>query len=433
MRGFPRTRFNALYFASMPPSLDATHPFDPAVLESPWEYYRQLRAEAPVYRDPHTGIFHVASYERVLEVVKNHEVFSNRFAPAMGGQAVVDAAENAELADLAERAYPGVDTMLTADPPEHKRFRGLVNKAFTPRRVNLLEPGIEELANELIDGFAGRGEFEVLSEYAVLLPLTVIADQLGVPRTDLAQFKRWTDGFTAQLSGLADAEGRVEAAKRILEYQQYFAARLAECRESPRDDIISDLVRARLEDERPLDVPESLSIIQQLLVAGNETTAASIAEGLLLLVQHPDQQQRVREDPALLPNLVEEVLRLTTPTANMWRKVKQDTVLGGVEIPKDSMLLVRFASANRDESVFPDADRFDVTRANASEHLAFGHGIHFCIGAMLARKEMLVAFRTLLARLDGLRLAPGYDPPRHKPNVLLRGLGELHLAFEVAS
>ena len=413
----------------MPSSLDEIHPFDPAVLESPWDYYRQLRSEAPVYRDPHTGIFHVATYDLVMEAVKNHEVYSNRFAPAMGG-AIAAAGEDEELKDLAQRAYPGVDTMLTADPPEHKRFRGLVNKAFTPRRVNKLEAAIEKLANELIDAFSADGEFEALSQYAVPIPLTMIADQLGVPRTDLAQFKRWTDGFTAQLSGMADAEGHLEAVKRILEFQQYFAERLEECKADPRDDIISDLVRARLEGERPLDVAESLSILQQLLVAGNETTASSIAEGLLLLVQNPDQMALVREDPERVPNLVEEVLRLSSPTANMWRKAKADSVLGGVEIPAGSMMMLRFACANRDEKYFPDPDRFDVTRENASEHLAFGHAIHFCIGAMLARKEMQVAFRSALERLDGLRLTQGHPPPCHKPNVLLRGLGELHLSFE---
>jgi cytochrome P450 len=416
----------------MPPSLDEIHPFDPAVLESPWDYYQKLRDEAPVYRDPHTGIFHVATYDLVMEAVKNHEVYSNRFAPAMGGS-LAAAVEDTELKDLAERAYPGVDTMLTADPPEHKRFRGLVNKAFTPRRVNKLEGSIETLAHELIDAFASDGEFEVLSQYAVAIPLTMIADQLGVPRSDLAQFKRWTDGFTAQLSGMADAEGHVEAVKRILEFQQYFAARLEECKEAPRDDIISDLVRARLEGERPLDVAESLSILQQLLVAGNETTASSIAEGLLLLVQNPDQLALVKQDPSLVPKLVEEVLRLSTPTANMWRKAKQDSVLGGVEIPADSMMMLRFASANRDETHFPDPDRFDVRRPNAEEHIAFGHGIHFCIGAMLARKEMNVAFRTAIARLEKLHLTPGHPPPRHKPNVLLRGLAELHLSFEAAA
>jgi cytochrome P450 len=152
----------------------------------------------------------------------------------------------------------------------------------------------------------------------------------------------------------------------------------------------------------------------------------------MLLVRNPDQYALVREDPELVPNLVEEVLRLTTPTANMWRKVKRDHVLGGVEIPAGSMMLVRYASANRDEKVFPDADRFDVRRENASDHLAFGHGIHFCIGAALARKEMAVAFRTAIRRFEGLRMAPGHGEPRHKPSVLLRGLESLHLAFEAA-
>jgi cytochrome P450 len=410
--------------------LSKTHPFDPAVLESPWRYYAQLRAEAPVFRDPFLGIFHVASYDLVLEALRDFETFSNRFAPAMGAGALAALAGDPELEAMREKSYPPVDTMLTADPPEHKRFRGLVNKAFTPRRVDGLEPGITKLAGELIDAFADDGRFEVLSQFSVLLPLTVIADQLGVPHADLPRLKRWTDGFTAQLSGMAFGEDAKEAARRIFEFQQYFAQRIEAARQAPREDILSDLVRARLEGERPLDVAEMLSILQQLLVAGNETTAAAIAEGLLLLVQNPEQLALVREEPALVPNLVEEVLRFATPTTSMWRKATRDTVLGGVAIPAGSMALLRFASANRDESRFEGADRFDVRRANASEHLAFGHGIHFCLGAMLARKEMAVAFRALLARLDGFRLAAGRPAPLHKPSMLLRGLAELHLEFD---
>jgi cytochrome P450 len=409
--------------------LAKTHPFDPAVLESPWAYFRALRERAPVFRDPFTGIFHVASYDLVLEALRDFETFSNRFAPAMGGSALAGIAADAELLEMSQKSYPGVDTMLTADPPEHRRFRGLVNKAFTPRRVEGLEQGIAKLADALIDRFSADGRFEVLSQFSVLLPLTVIADQLGVPRGDLPKFKRWTDGFTAQLSGMASGEEAKEAVRRIFEFQQYFAARVEEAKQGPREDIISDLVRARLEGERSLDMPETLSILQQILVAGNETTAAAIAEGLLLLAQHPDQEALVRRDPALIPNLVEEVLRLATPTASMWRKAKRDARLGGVAIPEGSMLLLRFASANRDESRFPDADRFDVRRPNAAEHLAFGHGIHFCIGANLARKEMALAFRALLDRLEGFRLSPGRAAPRHKPSVLLRGLAELHLDF----
>ncbi|HTO09708.1 MAG TPA: cytochrome P450 [Myxococcota bacterium] len=413
----------------MPVDLARTHPFDPALLEDPWAWYAELRARAPVFRDPFTGIFHVASYELVLAALRDFETFSNRFAPAMGAGAGALSGDP-ELAELAAKSYPPIDTMLTADPPEQRRFRGLVNKAFAPRRVDSLEPEIEKLAQALIDGFAGEGRCEVLSQLAVPLPLTVIADQLGVPRADLSRLKRWTDGFTAQLSGLAAGEDARDAVRRIVEFQQYFAARIEDARRAPREDILSDLVRARLEGERSLDVPEMLSILQQLLVAGNETTASALAEGLLLLARHPEQLARAQAEPALVPNLVEEVLRLSTPTAAMWRRTKRATELGGVAIPEGAMVLLRFASANRDESRFPEPDRFDLARANAGEHLAFGHGIHFCLGAVLARRELTVAFRALFERFAAFRLVPGAPEPRHKPSVLLRGLGELRLELD---
>jgi len=257
----------------------------------------------------------------------------------------------------------------------------------------------------------------------------VIADQLGVPRSDLPRLKRWTDGFTAQLSGQATGEDALEAMRRILEFQHYFAVRIDEARHAPRDDILSDLCRARLEGERPLDIGESLSILQQLLVAGNETTANAIAEGVWLLIQNPDQQALLRSDPGMVPGFVEEVLRLASPTQNMWRRAARDAQLGGVQIPAGSMLLLRYGSANRDAAVFPDPDRLDVRRTNAALHLAFGHGIHFCLGAMLARKEMDVAFRVLLGRLDDFRLAPGSAAPRYRPSILLRGLAALDVAF----
>ena len=401
------------------------HPFDPRILEDPWEYNRRLREEAPVWRDPHTGIFLVSTYAAVMEAVQSWEVFSNRFAQALAGGRLPPR----EVQEAAAGGYPIVDTMLTADPPEQRRFRKLVNKAFVPRRVHALEPHVEALARELLDAFAADGRVELLGQFAQLLPLTLIAEQLGVPRADLEKFRRWSDGFVAQLGQMADLEGQVSAAKRIVEFQFYFAARLEERRLAPKDDILSEIVHAQVEDERPLDVPESLSILQQLLVAGNETTANAIAEGMLLLVRHPDQLARVSADPARIPNLVEEVLRLATPTTNMWRVTTCDTSLAGVEIPKGAFVLLRFASANRDEARFPDPDRLDVDRANAGEHLAFGHGIHFCLGAVLARKEMEVAFRTLLGRLEDWRLDPDFPEPRHKPNMLLRGLEALHLRF----
>ena len=401
------------------------HPFDPAVIADPYAYYRRLHAEAPVHRDPHTGIVFVSSYELVLEVLRSPDRFSSHFGAGLGGQAV----GNEKVRAIMQEGYPAVDTMLTADPPEHGRFRGLVNKAFTPRRVARLEARIQEIANELVDAFVGEGRFEVLSQFAVLLPLTVIAEQLGVSLGDLGRLRRWTDGFTTQLSGMAAKEDEIEAAKRIVEFQKYFADRIDEVAEEPRDDILSDLVRARIEGERPLDVAESLSILQQLLVAGNETTASAITEGLLLLLRHPDQLELVMEDAERIPNMIEEVLRVASPTQNIWRVVASDCELGGVELPAKTFMMIRYGAANRDAQQFPDPDRFDVLRENASSHLAFGNGIHFCIGAMLARKEMHVAFQTALSRLPGLRIEEG-SPLHYKPSMLLRGLEELHLAFD---
>jgi len=406
------------------------NPFDPAIQAHPWEYNDQLVAEAPVHREANTGLILVSSYRHVGQVLSDHETFSNRFMLMMGGgkkAKVPDA-----VAEVMKEGYPPVDTMLTADPPEQKRFRSLVNKGFSLRRVNALAPRIEALTAELIDGFASDGRVELRSQFAVPLPLTVIAEQLGVAREDLALFKRWSDGFVAQLSGMASPEEQLKAWKLIIEFQKYFEKVLKDRAENPQQDILSAVVNARVEGERPLDIAECLSILQQLLVAGNETTASSICEGIHLLLENPDELVRLLAEPELIPNAVEEVLRMATPTANMWRVCIKDTELGGVEIAAGSAMMVRYSAANRDPAIFPDPHRFDVGRENASEHLAFGAGVHFCLGAQLARLEMARAFAAVLERLPNLRRAPGSSPPEYPPNILLRGMTELPIEFDPA-
>lgn len=410
-------------------SLDTLSPLDPELLRDPWHYYRRLREEAPVHRDPGTGIFLVSTYELVTEAVRDWETFSNRFGRVMGGASALPK----EVVEVAKEGYPPVDTMLTADPPEQRRFRKLVNKAFSAGRVEKLEPRIQAIADELIQGFADGGAIDLTTAFAQPLSLTVIAEQLGVPREDLPTFRRWTDGFVAQLGQMADLDTQVEAAKMIVEFQRYFAERLEERRVERRDDIISDIVHATVEGERPLDVPECLSILQQLLVAGNETTASALAEGIWLLIQNPEQLALVQADLARVPALVEEVLRLATPTANMWRVTTKDTRLGGVDIPANSMCLLRYAAANRDPAKFPDPDRLDVERENLADHIAFGAGIHFCLGAALARKELNVGFRSLLERFEGFRLQPGAPAPEHRPNILLWGLESLPIELRPRS
>lgn len=423
--------------AASPRSLESFNPFDPAVQEDPWDYYALLRREAPVHRDPHTGIFMVSSYPLVLEAVKDWERFSNRFAAAMAPPeardafaAGVPAPDEAVEAGLLERPLMPVDTMLTADPPEQKRYRSLVDKAFRLKRVRSLEPRMRQLADSLIDAFVADGRVELREAFAVPLPLTVIAEQLGVPAAQLATFKEWSDGFVAQLGGMASPEEQQQARRLIFEFQCYFAKIVADRRARPRDDIISDMVGASDERGRPLDMAEALSILQQLLVAGNETTASTICEGARLFAENPESWQRIRRDPGRIPNAVDEVLRLATPTANMWRVCTRDGSLGGVEIPKGSMVMLRYAAANRDEQVFAEPDRFDIDRPNASEHLAFGHGLHYCLGAQLARAELVQAFEALSQRLATLRIAPDAPPLRHTPNILLRGLVALPLVFE---
>lgn len=259
--------------------------------------------------------------------------------------------------------------------------------------------------------------------------MTVIATQLGVPMSDYDLFKTWSDAFVAQLSRMASADQQVEAARLIVEFQKYFAAKIEERRAEPKDDIISDIVHAQFENERPLDVPEMLSILQQLLVAGNETTTHCIAEGVLLLIENPDQHERLKADPGLIETFTEEVLRLATPTANMWRVATTDTDINGVPVPAGGMVQLRFSSANRDENVFDEPDDLDVGRANARSNIAFGHGVHMCIGASLARKELNVAFRVLLERLDDLSLACPKEELVYAPNVLLRGVSRLPIRF----
>jgi cytochrome P450 len=408
--------------------LDQITPLDTAVLQCPHEFNARMRAEAPVYRCPHTGIVFVFDHATVVRVAADPETFSNRFGAAMRGPGEVDP----RLLEEQQKGYPPVDTMLTQDPPVHRRYRSLVNQAFTVRRVNQLEPYVEALANQLIDGFIDAGRCELVRAFCEPLPLTIIADQLGVPRADLELFRSWSDAFVAQLSRKASPDEELEAVKLIVQFQHYFAAKLEERRAAPRDDILSDIVNARLEGERPLDTAEALSILQQLLVAGNETTTSAIAEGMLLLMRNPAQAARLRAEPELIPNLVEEVLRLSTPTANMWRICTRDTELNGMPIAAGTLLQLRYASADRDAALFENPDAFDPARTNARQNVAFGHGVHMCIGASLARKEMNVAFRVLLQRLKNFELACDERDLEYPPNVLLRGLKQLPIRFTSA-
>ncbi|MGE0665471.1 MAG: cytochrome P450 [Sphingomonadales bacterium] len=401
-------------------------------LECPFPAYRALRAQAPVYRIPQTGYFIVTRYDLVMEAVRNTEVFSSQINQGASGSM----GAYPEVVELYQReGVPFASTLISADPPVHTRYRNLVNRAFTAGRVRGMQGYIQQIVDELIDGFIARGEVEFVSEFAIRLPIYIIADQLGVPRRDMQKFKDWSDAsIPIGLDIGRDAE--LARMKLVIEFQRYFLERIEERRAAPQDDILSDLVNARLEEEgnpegRPLNGSELLSIIQQLLVAGNETTTNALAAGMVLLIENPDQLAALRGgDDKLMRTFCEEVLRLEAPVAGLFRVTTRDTELGGAEIPAGSLVNLRWAAANRDEAVFADPDRLDVCRRNAGAQIAFGVGVHFCVGAMLAREEMFLGFRTLLRRLANIRLADGHAPLEHHPNFILRGLKELRLSFD---
>ena len=404
--------------------LNESSPLSPEALACPHQYNQRLRDEAPIYKCPNSGIYFISDYDTVRVIAQDHETFSNKFGQAMRpmGQEI-----DPDIAAIQAQGYTPVDTMLTEDPPVHRRYRGMVNQAFTARRVATLAPHIERICHGLIDSMLAKGRVDFVTEFAEPVPMTVIAEQLGVSLDDYELFKTWSDAFVAQLSGMADKQQQLESAKLIVDFQQYFAARLEERRADPKDDIISDIVHAQFENERPLDMPEMLSILQQLLVAGNETTTSSIAEGVLLWIKNPDQFAKLKANMDLVPNLVEEVLRLSTPTANMWRVTTKDTSVHGTEIPAGSMVQIRFSSANRDSDTYPNPHGFDIERSNAKTQIAFGYGVHMCVGANLARKELDVAFRCLLSRINKFELACSEDELNYPANVLLRGLSSLPL------
>jgi cytochrome P450 len=308
-------------------------------------------------------------------------------------------------------------TMLTTDPPDHTRLRGIVNRAFTPRRIADLRPRIEEIAESLLADLPARGEFDLMEGLAQPLPVIVIAELLGVPSEDRDRFKRWSNAIAQTTSLLQSETVRDDAREALRELVDYFNVIVAERRRAPREDLLSALVQA--EDEgRQLAHDEVLAFAILLLVAGNETTTNLIGNGALALIEHPEQQDALRARPELRGQATEEMLRFDSPVQGVLRFVKRPIELGGVPCAAGDIVLAMIGGANRDPAQFPDADRFDVTREE-NRHLSFGMGPHFCLGAPLARLEADVVFGALLERFAELRLGEG--GARRGGTFLLRG------------
>ncbi len=412
------------------------NPFDPTTLQCPYPRYQRLRKESPVHLIESLNVYIVTRHDLVNQVVRDTTTFSNKFGSS--SMPLPPDAQRQVTAVMAE-GYPRVSTMLTADEPQHTRYRRLVAKAFTPRAIAAIEPALRRITRELIAAFPRNGAVEFVNAFAVPLPVRAIANVLNVPDDRLADFKRWSDNSVAGTGTSISVEQRCEAERGVNEFQRYFAGEIAQRRATPDqfgpDDFLTNLLNARVDsddqdvDERGLELPEMLSIIQQLLVAGNETTTKLLTELMRLLSEHPTEWERIKANPSRIPLVVEEALRLLTPTQGMWRITTRETELGGVVIPAKQRIIVAYGSANRDEQVFVDPDAFDPDRASLGEHLAFGKGIHFCVGANLSRLEARVALEELSTHIERYWLADTNDLAYH-PSFMLRGLVKLDLELE---
>ena len=371
----------------------------------PFPVYRRLRAEAPVYWHPTPGFWVLTRHDDVVAVSRDPVTFCS--------------SRGILLSDI-ERPVVPRQSIIYIDPPEHAQYRKLVQPAFSPGRLRALEERIARLTRELIDAIAENAVIDFVEALAAPLPLLVIADMLGVPGADRARFRRWSDAIIE-----AGTQPTAENMAQSLELLDYFGAVVAERRERPGDDLISLLVHSEIEGER-LGEFDLLMFCMTLLVAGNETTRNLLSQGALALATHPDQRALLARDPALLPRAVEEMLRWGSPVSSFMRVATRETELRGTRIREGERLLLLYASANRDQVVFgADAEEFRVLR-DASRHVAFGFGEHFCLGAQLARMEGRIAFAQLSERFSRWQLAGEVE---RLPSLFMRGIVRLPISL----
>ena len=411
------------------------NPFDPSTQQCPFPHYAQMREEAPVHPVPGLGVHLVTKHDLVMQVLRDPQTYSSMFG---GAGMPLSSADREKFAEVMAAGYPRVPTMLTADQPDHTRYRRLVARAFHPKVIAEMEPIIRQITVELIESWIDKGRIEFVKEFGVPLPVRVIAKALNVPDDRLADFKRWSDDSIAGIGTNITLEQRLQAEYGVNEFQHYFAEQIELRRTNPQDDILTNLLNASIDDDDPevtdkrqLDMPEMLSIIQQLLVAGNETTTKSLTEMVRLLAENPEEWAALKADPSRAEKVFEETLRLSTPTQGMWRILTKDAELGGVQLTKGQRIIIVFASANRDEALYDNPDEFDPMRDHLRDNLAFGKGIHFCLGANLSRLEGKVAAEELSKRIDTITLSES-NKYQYFPSFMLRGLTDLDIEFTAA-
>lgn len=387
------------------------NPLLPEIIEDPYPLYHRLRAEDPVHQSPF-GAWVLSRYDDILMLLRDPR-FGRR-----GFQELITARFG--LAGLGP-------SMLLQDPPDHTRMRALVSQAFTPRVIEGLRGRIQQLVDALLDAVTGYGGMDLIADFAYPLPVSVICEMVGVPAGDRHRFRQWSNDVARSLDAivLSDPEvvGRASAAGEAM--RQYFGDLVAERRRAPRADLLSALIAAEEAGDR-LSTEELFANVVLLLLAGHETTANLIGNGVLALLRHPEELRRLRQDPSLIESAVEELLRYDSPVQRVGRMVYEDVTIVGRLIPQGSLVFALLGAANRDPAHFPEPDRLDLARAD-NRHLAFGWGIHFCLGAPLARLEGQIAINTLLSRLPRLALAT--ERVEWRQTATLRGLTALPVHF----
>lgn len=394
-------------------------------------FLADLRENKPVH-EIHTGVWTVTRYDEVVHVLKHHELFSSQALRTMGmgmaGAAGGDSAgfETTLSGDNAAVLFRSTPTVISADPPLHGHLRGIVNRGFTPSRIERLAPRIQEITDALLDDAVARGEMELMQDLAIPLPVTVIAELLGVAPERGDDFKRWSDLFLSTLAMTPDAETFKKIEVAMQEFADYFGEVIRARRKEPEDDLISVIVHADTA-EGTLSDAEVLAFSRLLLIAGNETTTNLVARMVTTLLDHPDQLEKLKADMSLLPNAVEETLRYAGIVPTLPRLTTEDVEVGGVKIPAGRIVMPFFMAANRDPRRFPDPDRYDITRKTTG-HLGFGFGAHFCLGAHLARLETRIAMQGIIERLPNLHVT---DLSSEK-HVLTGAAAAIHVGFDAA-
>ncbi|GLR65471.1 hypothetical protein GCM10010909_01490 [Acidocella aquatica] len=409
-------------------NVDPSSIFRPEILSEPHAFLKSLRESAPVARvtdDKGRDIYLVTSYALIEEASKRAEDFSSQVGHLLMGDG-----GNPEVDAILAQEWVQPALLLISDDPEHKRYRSLVNAVFAMGRIANMHDIIARIVDDLIDDFIERGEVDFVNEFAILLPTYVIADILGLPRDKYALVRKWSDSVIRIVSRMGTHAEELAAANDILEFRRFIRATIRARRAVPADDLISYLINVRVEGFEPLTDEEIAPLAFEIAVAGNETTRNTLMSGIVRLLNNPDQLAQIKADPSLISNAIEELLRFETPATSLWRIATRDTELGGVAIPKGGQLLLRFDAGNRDESRFENPDQFDIHRRNARLHQSFGGAnIHRCLGQMLARKEMQIAFPKLFARLQNLRVIPEKSDTNYWPGLLHRGITSVYLGF----